>query len=255
MRKIEDIREGKTSSQGTSIKSKLLPELPDGDDPCNNTHTEYGPLLSTKWNQSCGYNDYTPTETQLGCSGLPCDRAYTGCVATAMAQVMKHHQYPSGYSWSNMPNTYGSSETSLLMSDIGKKVGMDYNCDGSGADTKSEVASSFTSDFGYSSARFLDYEGTVRDIVKSNIRAGNPVIFRGGENTGWWIFGYYSNGHAWVCDGYLSSYYCEIGATYLSLHMNWGWGGSNDGYYSYNNFNPSDYDFNYKAGVILDIRP
>jgi len=50
------------------------------------------PLLNTNWGQDCGYNSQCPTA-----SDGPCGRAYTGCVATAMAQIMKYHNFPTNY--------------------------------------------------------------------------------------------------------------------------------------------------------------
>ena len=94
------------------------------------------PLVSTHWDQGCYYNEYCPA-TGGGWGGGPCGHALTGCVATAMAQVMKYWNYPeqgvgsntytpedhpeygeqsanfeeTTYDWANMTNTYGSSST------------------------------------------------------------------------------------------------------------------------------------------------
>jgi hypothetical protein len=70
---------------------------------------------------------------------------------------------------------------------------MDWGCDGSSASTEDEVASSFRNDFGYSTASYADYNHTT---VQQQLRWNRPVILKGGRNTGWWIFGVYSDGHA-----------------------------------------------------------
>lgn len=188
---------------------------------CENQYTTVGPLLQTTWGQGTGYNNLVP---HTGCSNYSNGRAPTGCVATAMAQIMKFHRFPTNYNWDNMPNSYGTNETAKLMRDIGNAVNMDYSCDGSGADTKGEVASSLKNDFGYSSASYADFN---RETVKQQLRWNRPVILRGGRESGWWIFATYKNGHAWVCDGYRSSLIysqdCSISWGYLYLHMNWGW--------------------------------
>lgn len=219
---------------------------------CQNSYTTVGPLLTTRWGQWGVYNDLAPN---LGCGGD--GRAPTGCVATAMAQVMNFHEFPNNYSWINMSDSWGTMETARLMRDIGDAVSMDWGCDGSSADTKNETASSFRNDFGYSSATYKDYNYN-SDLIKYEINQGRPVILRGGRNTGWWIFGVYSDGHAWVCDGYRKSEICMgngIIYGYLYLHMNWGWSGSLNGYFSFNNWNPGDNTFNYKRGMVYNIKP
>ncbi|MXV37822.1 hypothetical protein GO491_03885 [Flavobacteriaceae bacterium Ap0902] len=220
----------------------IEPEEPD----CTPYTVQKGPFLQTTWGQGCGYNSQTPS---MSCG--PCGYAWTGCVATAMAQVMKYHQYPTSYSWSSMPNSYGTSTTSILMRDIGDAVNMNYECDGSGADTQDEVASSFKNDFGFSSA---SYSGYNYQTVKNELSYNRPVILKGGRKSGWWIFAQYKDGHAWVCDGYLN-YIDPCWGSMLKFNMNWGWNGSYNGWYSFNNFNPGDHTFNYKTGMVYNIKP
>lgn len=218
------------------------PDEPD----CTPYTIQKGPYIQTTWGQGCGYNSQTPS---MSCG--PCSHAYTGCVATAMAQIMKYHQYPTTYTWSSMPNSYGTTTTAVLMRNIGNSVSMTYNCDGSSADTKNKVAAAFKNTFGYSTASYADYN---YQTVKNELNYNRPVILRGGRNTGWWIFGQYSDGHAWVCDGYLN-YIDPCWGSILKFNMNWGWDGSYNGWYSFNNFNPGDYTFNYKTGMVYNIKP
>ncbi len=225
---------------------------PDIGEVCTRTSSprsiQKGPFLSTSWGQSCGYNSLLP---QMDCHPDDCSRAFTGCLATAMAQVMKYYQYPKSYDWSNMPNTYGTHSTAVLMRDIGIAVRMKYKCSGSGADIEDEGVSSFRNDFGYSSASFSGYDC---EKVKRELDNNSPVILRGGRKSGWWIFSQYKDGHAWVCDGYLEIIYpCWV--TTLHLHMNWGWGGRCNGWYAFNDFNPGKYTFNYKRKMIYNIEP
>lgn len=238
------------------------PDECDGPGTCTNSYEQVGPLMTTTWDQGCGYNNNTP----LCSSGGSCGRAYTGCVATAMAQVMRYHQFPTFYSWTAMPNAVfsstspGSTQISQLMRDIGDKVGMSYGCSGSSANTEDEVASTFRNDFGYSGASYIDYEGTANyDRVTTEIRAGRPVIFRGGRRSGSWPFYKYVDGHAWVADGFRKSFIwsddCTMGWGYLFFNMNWGWGGSYNGFFGFNDFTPGSYTFNYKSGVVVNIRP
>jgi len=246
----EEIKKSWSIEEIQNIVKKVDPI--DNND-CQNEYETIGPLLQTIWGQGAGYNNLTPV---TGCSNYYNGHAPTGCVATAMAQVMKFHQYPNSYNWSLMPNTYGTNETSILMRDIGTAVDMDYGCDGSSADTEDEVASSFRNDFNYSTASYADYN---YQTVKQQLRWNRPVILRGGRDGGWWIFHIYKDGHAWVCDGFRRSFIwsedCSMGWGYLYLHMNWGWNSSYNGWYSFNNWNPSNYTFNYCRGMVYNIKP
>ena len=128
---------------------------PDPLDPnpdCEPYTIRVGPLLQTEWGQRCEYNSMTPA---MSCG--PCGHAFTGCVATAMAQVMRYHEYPTNYNWSGMPNASGSDEIARLMRDIGIAVDMDYQCNGSGASVPNKVVPGFKNSFGYSSALYADY--------------------------------------------------------------------------------------------------
>jgi len=153
-----------------------------------------------------------------------------------------------------MPLNSGSNETAKLMRDIGNSVNMDYGGDGSSADTETEARNSFVNHFGYSSnAKFISY--SISTVVQQ-LKWKYPVLMRGGDKKYWGgLIPYYSDGHAWVCDGFKSITYHDSGNSYLRFHMNWGWNGTNNGWYSCNNFNPGGYDFNYKTGCVINIHP
>ena len=247
--------------QTSSIKeqwnsvSRIAPEDP----VCPNDQTiTVGPLLTTTWGQGDGYNDYTPL---TGCTNYYNGHAPTGCVATAMAQVMKYYQKPNTYNWSNMPNGYGTYDTAILMRDIGSAVRMDYGCGGSGANSEEEIASTFRDDFHYSNAAGGNYN---YQVVCQQLAAGRPVILTGGRKKNDISWTMYTDGHAWVCDGYKSSSYYNYdpsvgcsGVTYLQLHMNWGWGTYNNynGWYFFDNFNPSNKTYNYQVKMYYNIIP
>ena len=196
------------------------------------------PLLTCKWDQVFPYNKNT---------GYP----YTGCVATAMAQVMFYHKWPvqgrgensytvvydnqvkhadfsqSYYDWGHMKNIYNyyhpstdveKDAVALLMSDIGIATGMQYTNRASGAYNE-QAESAWQKHFDYTTAfvRRAD-EGTAgfTEIVRQELLDGFPV----------YLSGYYAieaDGHAWVTDGMDSN---------GLFHMNFGWGGQSDGYFS-----------------------
>ncbi len=205
------------------------------------SHPAIAEMLTTRWNQSAPYNDLTPRKSNGAATA-------TGCVATAMAQVLYfHHEksvdelqatipayttwtqklqvesIPEGsiIDWKNMLNSYGGSATGVqkqavaqLMKYCGAAVHMDYD-DSSGAQP-AEVPGAFNTYFGYSTARIewqTSYDAVGWDALLYNELANGRVVYLGGYNA--------KAGHAFVCDGY------ENGC----FHINWGWGGASNGFY------------------------
>lgn len=211
------------------------------------------PLLKSQWNQGAPYNRDTPTKDNIHC--------VTGCVATAMAQVMYYwcqkegfeaklendipasHEdddYPTlnkltatvTFDWANMTDTYESSNTdkekdavAKLMKYCGYSVKMKYGTDCSSA-YGSDIAPALTDYFGYKSARCLERPRYTYDdwqeVMYAELAASRPVIMNGLSAGG---------GHCFVCDGYDEDDY---------FHFNWGWSGSSDGYYKLALCNPKD---------------
>lgn len=225
--------------------------------------TPVEPLLTTRWNQSEPFNDDCPTDPQTG------RKSVTGCVATAMAQVMKHHNWPPqakgernhysfeghAYDWGNMldvytQNSYNSTQASavsLLMRDCGISVDMNYSSSASGAQTNS-VGYALTEYFGYDPGLRLHLRWSYpldewEDLIYEEMTAGRPVYYSG-AGTG---------GHAFVCDGYRGSGY---------FHFNWGWGGAQDGWFRLFALNPtaggigsSDGGYNSQQQIFTHVMP
>ncbi len=227
------------------------------------------PLLTTKWGQSPYYN--------ANCPG----GSVTGCVATAMAQVMKYWNHPqqgtgyhsyiendygtlsanfgaTTYNWGIMPNILNSDNDAVatLMTHCGISVNMDYSPQVSGAwvieDSPTPQACSeyaFKNYFGYSS----NLQGVKRDnytpsswinLMKSELDAGRPILHAGFGSGG---------GHAFVCDGYDNNDY---------FHFNWGWGGNSDGYFWNDALNPGSLGtgggsggYNNGQQIIIGVQP
>ena len=218
------------------------------------SHT-VGPFLVTTWDQGCGYNADCPLAT-----GGPCGHALTGCVATAMAQVMYYWKYPATYNWSQMAADYGTPETARLMDSIGKAVGMHWGATESGA-SSTAISPSLKDKFQYSSASYSLYdEYTSYQTVMSNLDAGEPVLL-GGCSTKLTFLGItykYTDCHEWVCDGYLDTQYTTYEA--IDFHMNWGWGSSAyTTWVAYNYWYVStpdkDYNFQYADDMVYNIHP
>lgn len=203
-------------------------------------HPKILPLLNTSWSQGVPYNKYCPHVNNANCP--------TGCVATATAQVLNYHRLPAThgfgrhayawngqtlsfdyentiFDWNNMLNRYVSGSyseaeaeaVSDLMYAIGVGVEMEYAVNGSGSQTEN-IPKFLTAHMGvdkgvgcisrnYFSAQDWD------NIIYGEISERRPVIYSGGSGSG---------AHCFVVDGYQSD---------GLYHINWGWGGSYDGYF------------------------
>lgn len=226
------------------------------------------PMLRTKWNQGVPYNSLCPRLDGISC--------VTGCVATAMAQIMKYHNYPANvqdnhsykltdsfqlsidpsitFNWDSMLDVYDDqsadeSKTAVatLMSACGIAANMSYGTESSSAYDVYALRG-FVESFGYDKgARLLfrdEYSANEwEDIVYNNLKNFGPMYYSGMSNT---------EGHAFVCDGYSDGYF----------HLNWGWGGLSDGYFLLSALDPviqgigghqSGYNFN--QCVIANLSP
>ena len=194
------------------------------------------PLLTTKWGQGNPYNILVPE----GC--------YTGCVPTAVAQVMNYWKWPKQntgqmlvgwsetgetmyedfpvhtYDWDNMIDDYERTASSWeqqqavaqLMADIGKAMGTQYGQPNGSLTPFHSLPLSLT--FGYQ-PDVVNVNGNtaleVEETLKGELDLKRPVLYSGDPGDG-------SVGHAMVCDGYTKNDY---------FHFNYGWGGQNDGFY------------------------
>ena len=212
--------------------------------------TSVSPLITTTWNQSPYYNNLCPSGT------------YTGCAATAAAQIMKYWNHPSTgygshsyvhssgtlsanfgsttYNWNNMPSSLTSSSTSAqvnavatLMYHIGVAIEMNYGSDGSSAATasfgsaaKASCENAFPLYFKYKPTVHSIYRAEYSDaewsaLLVAELDAQRPILYTGFD---------VDAGHAFVFDGYNNQ---------GQFHVNWGWNGYCDGYYTIGALNPS----------------
>ncbi|MCR5151660.1 MAG: C10 family peptidase [Prevotella sp.] len=206
------------------------------------------PLIQTQWNQGVPYNNDCPTF-------LNGAKSVTGCVATAMAQLMYYHQWPAAstktipsytwakkwgneqlhnemkvteFHWDDMLLTYSKDETntnavkavSTLMSYCGAAVKMDYadNVNGGSLASSTLVPEALKD--------YFDYSATTRYIDRDNytIDKWTEVIYSELEARRPVFYSGQSSGggHAFIVDGYDSD---DL------FHVNWGWGGFCDGYF------------------------
>lgn len=231
--------------------------------------TEVEPLLTTFWDQETPYNNLCPTYS----GSVKC---LTGCVATAMAQVLNYHKSPAHgigtrtiyypynntngeavtanfeedfYDWAHMRDTYVEGQytqeeadaVALLMRDCGVAADMMYDgpSEGSGAYSQ-DAAKGLRDYFGFEEAECLerDYysEEDWMDIVYRELSENGPLYYGGAD--GW------MGGHAFVVHGYQAD---------GKVYVNWGWSGDDDGYYDIALLNPAYYQFSYGQDMIIGI--
>ena len=226
-------------------------------------------LLTSTWNQNSPYNDLCPKDTKG--AGYP-----SGCVATALSQIMYFHKYPetgqgskqysfkpaegvgellsanfgeTTYDWAHMLDNYVSGSyteeqgnaVATIMLHCGVAVEMNYTPTGSGA-YSSEARNGLVSFFKYHQNAGLLYRTYYSleewmDIIYNELNCNRPIYYAGADaNRG---------GHAFVLDGYDSKGF---------VHINWGWGANGgNGYYDITLLNPSGYEFSQGQDMIIGI--
>lgn len=237
-------------------------------------------LVSTKWNQSAPFNNLCPYDNSHS------ERTVTGCVATAMAQIMKYWNYPTQgngtqtythetygqqtanfgsttYDWNNMLNTYSNSATqaqknavATLMYHCGVAVMMDYGVSSTGGSGAVTVGSS-NGTAEYALKTYFLYKNTLNGCRRSdytdqtwkNMLTTDLDASRPVIYTGRGEGG----GHCFICDGYNNS---------DQFHFNWGWGGYCDGFYAINSLEPGtggigsgNGTYNESQSAIFGIEP
>ena len=230
------------------------------------TATTVPMLMSSTWDQEAPYYNQCPKYNGQYCM--------TGCVATAMAQVMYYWKYPAelpaldAYTtaetprfnvpalpgitldWDNMLDDYSSvnytttqaNAVAWLMRYCGQAVQMMYSPDGSGAYTEDECAAMIK--FGYSSDATVKYRDdhnatNWNAMMQAELEAGRPILYGGND--------YYAGGHAFVVDGY--------NASTSKYHVNFGWSGYDDNYYALDAFKGNGYTFSYYQDMIIGVYP
>jgi hypothetical protein len=208
-----------------------------------------GPLVTAKWSQRWPYNLHCPRMNYV----LTTCKTIAGCGPIAMAQVMHYNKYPDRYDWSQMPDqlTSENHEVARLVLDAGRAAKTGHGCSFS-ATWPSDIDDALKNIFGYPYARYdddIDDDGRHENFIlkiRDQISQGFPVIVDGYEE---WNM---PDWHLFVLDGFLGPPN-RIGR----FHINWGWGGSYDGWYRLDICNPpgSAGPYNYNQGVIHQIIP
>ena len=237
------------------------------------------PLVTTLWTQETYYNTYCPV------SSVPESsmdyRTPVGCVALTMANILYYYRYPSSgfggvayipreyedgelfytypaqvvnfsaqtYNYDAMTDmlTEYNGELSKLIYNAGVSVHMSYGHDGSGSQSEYAI-DALHSNFRFpEGAQFHNYtdvtdqggnQTTWENMAKAELDARRPIFFSGSNAS--------AGGHAWIMDGY-TTIADTAGVDHSYFHVNWGWAGSSNGFYSIKNLNTASYgNFNHE---------
>lgn len=229
--------------QQMKMQKTLMAAAANGDSPAAEREA-IAPMLTTKWGQDNPFNLKCP-------SYFPLMHCPTGCVATAMSQILYYNRKSSvdktaadieGYTtktnqyqiefvgkgakidWDNMLDSYSllspqsrKQAVAGLMSYCGAALQTDYRQDGASANS-ADVVQTMVKYFDYSSeAEYIDRNQFTTEEweqrIYDELKKGYPVYYKGQK-------GNYA--HGFVCDGYDGNGY---------FHINWGWSGESDGFY------------------------
>lgn len=222
-------------------------------------------LHTAQWDQGSPYNDQCPTDGSQRC--------LAGCVPVATAIVMKYHNWPqkgSGsteayrtktnqiavgsrdlnheYDWDKMLMTYKDNgytneqakAVSTLIADIGALFQVDYGLEATSGHVKTRL---LYEHFGYSASmnsvdRSRYSDETWIALLKEELTASRPILYSGSNS---------NEGHQFILDGFTDDNY---------FHVNWGWGGACDGYYTLYNLVPDERGgYNQNQWACLNVKP
>ena len=236
---------------------------------------QVGPLIQTKWNQGKPFNNLCPMKNG--------ERCVTGCVATALAQIMYYWKFPARgngtatYTWRydfstltqnlshstfdypNMLPSYVDDDYSyigtdaqqhavaVLMRDCGYALSMDYGVGGkvdSGSGANCTVEDLvYTFGFDPGAKKYWRADGTLSNKEWDALIKSELDAGRPIMYSGRTT----ESGHMFICDGYNSSGY---------FHFNLGWGGWKDSFYATTSIsNSGGNGFNSNQAMIVGIKP
>lgn len=234
------------------------------------TATSVAPMLTANFNQGKPYNNLVTTYNGSRC--------LTGCSCVALCQVMHCWKYPTvnvpsvrayttrtlgisvpelpsdRFHWNYIKDSYNGSYTAdeaysvaKLMRYAGQAMEMDYSPSGSGAAVFQIRDAAVL--FGYDHNAKVLYKDTGNytdtqwaTLIQTELSAGRPIVYAGFSASNGSL-----DGHAFNIDGY--------NASKNTYHVNWGWGGSGNGYFALNAFNVSNYHFNDMQQMIVGLKP
>ena len=231
------------------------------------------PLLKSQWGQTSPFNDQCPEDVEQSDSSL----CASGCVATAMAQIMYYYKYPSvangsweyytasqntyqkldfdsiSFDWNNMVDVYDNNATEEQKAEVAKlihacgvSVSMDYRSRSSSGAYTPNIPYALCHYFGYNpnilykERRYYSDEEWL-EMIMEELEAGRPILYCG-EGTG---------GHQFIMDG------CDSNGLF---HFNFGWNGAFDGYFELDALKGFEWgslawDYSFNQTMVYNITP
>ena len=253
----------------------------------NPTRNSISPLITSHWDQAGPYWNHCPEFMDIDENGDTVgELAYTGCVATSMAQIMNYYKHPMRcsqlipsyivtfywheeygafetdpldpifFDWDNMRDNYTGAETEAekdavawLMLYAGCAAHMQYGLNASST-SDPYIPTALNEYFNYDAKLVYRSDYDQKDweeMIYQELAAGRPMIYNGRAGSG--------GGHSFICDGYAYGDY---------YHINWGWGGLGDGYFVLSVLNPyaggigaasSSEGYNIDQTAVIGIQP
>ncbi|MBQ7575768.1 MAG: C10 family peptidase [Bacteroidales bacterium] len=232
-----------------------------------------GKNLNTKsWGQDAPYNLRCPLVDGL--------QSVTGCVATALCEVMRYHEWPvnvSGslpsykyktdkgttrtqpghrldttYNWAQMPNSRTSytgeqaQNVSRLMFDVAVMLQSSFN----GVDNSAYGTGAYSENIVPMMVKYMDYDSSAVLLYRDNFSTLRWAEILKAEIDAGRPMPYSGDdnesGHQFVVDGYDAT---------GKFHINWGWDGEDNNYYAISSFRISrDYDFRYNQSAVIGLQ-
>ena len=241
------------------------------------------PLLTSTWGQRAPYNFMCPLKTPTPWGGYQPNEQHcrVGCVAVAMGQIMRYHQWPAQgegsnsvvypvlstsantfsvdfaearYDWDNMIDDYSGDYTEAEGRAVAELL---YHC-AVASNMLFEKTFSFSTNFtaGDALVKYFHYDGSRMQtrmrsdysrsewlqMIREELSCGRPIFYEAISIS--LTEGIYA--HSFVIDGYNAD---------GLVHVNWGWYGHEDGYYDIDLLDPPGYQFNFYQDMIVGIQP
>lgn len=227
---------------------------------------EVAPLLNSHWGQGKQYNYYCP-KNESGPNG----RCVTGCVPTALAQVMNYFRFPTSGegSYGFYDSTYGQLSVDFSQStyDFSSMTDQGNNINISASSLIADIGVACDIVYGPNGSGMYNHKAAYAMRTFFKYSPETEYIFRDSVNLNWdsllvWHLDrqiplYYAgwsvpniDGHGFVCDGYQKM----TDGTYY-YHFNFGWDGSADGYFYTNALSPQGHNFNLAQEIIAHAYP
>jgi hypothetical protein len=223
------------------------------------TDTWVFPIIKVNWDQGSQWNRFCPIDP-----AGPGGHVYVGCVAVAMSQAMSAFKKPvtgqgtntytppgytiqyvdfgaASYKWDSMSLSSADNYNALLLYHTAVSVNMQFSASASGS-YMTDASVALKKYFNYS--RHVTYRSRLTNdqdwmnLLNSELLKGRPIMYAADADNG-------TAGHAFNIDGVINGYY----------HLNWGWNGADNGYFTINSLRPGSNDFTKNHAAIIGIQP